>query len=269
MSDGSDFDGEDEARILYRLHGCPYCELVVRRLERDDLAYRSRFVAGEHSRRDAVARVAGTRSVPVLLDRSRGVTMPESGRIVEYLDRTYGDGADNGAETDGLDLVEFPPSDHPVEGEHAPDFTRPLVTAEYWEDTSLSDLAVDTGSVLLVFYPLNWGGKSIYWWQEIARRGWHEEVTVAGIGISQPFDQQRFIERRGLENPLFSDPGNGVAERYGVVHDLDGMTGVSEPRPAAFLLDGERRVEYAWVANEWPPSPPYDEIESVLRSKRL
>jgi glutaredoxin-dependent peroxiredoxin len=94
-------------------------------------------------------------------------------------------------------------------------------------------------------------------------------VTVAGVGISQPFDQQRFIERRGLENPLFSDPGNGVAERYGVVHDLDGMTGVSEPRPAAFLLDEERRVEYAWVANEWPPSPPYDEIESALRSKRL
>lgn len=77
---------------LYRLHGCPYCERVARVLEEYDLPYRSRFVAGEHSRRDAVAREAGTRSVPVLIDPDRGVTMAESARIVEYLDRTYGDG---------------------------------------------------------------------------------------------------------------------------------------------------------------------------------
>lgn len=79
---------------LYRLHGCPYCERIVRRLDRHGLSYRSRFVAGEHSRRDAVAREAGTRSVPVLVDPDRGVTMAESGRIVEYLDRTYGEESD-------------------------------------------------------------------------------------------------------------------------------------------------------------------------------
>lgn len=77
---------------LYRLHGCPYCERVARVLDEYDLSYRSRFVAGEHSRRNAVAREAGTRSVPVLLDPDRGVTMAESGRIVEYLERTYGEG---------------------------------------------------------------------------------------------------------------------------------------------------------------------------------
>jgi len=77
---------------LYRLHGCPYCERVARTLDRHDLPYRSRFVAGEHSKRDAVAREAGTRSVPVLIDPDRGVTMAESGRILEYLERTYGEG---------------------------------------------------------------------------------------------------------------------------------------------------------------------------------
>ena len=77
---------------LYRLHGCPYCERVARALDRYELPYRSRFVAGEHSRRNAVAREAGTRSVPVLIDPDRGVTMAESGRIVEYLDRSYGNG---------------------------------------------------------------------------------------------------------------------------------------------------------------------------------
>ncbi|WP_254524677.1 glutaredoxin family protein [Natrinema caseinilyticum] len=93
MADPTGSDGDDPTLTLYRLHGCPYCERVARRLERYDVSYRSRFVAGEHSRRDAVKRVAGTRSVPLLIDRDRGVTMPESGQIVEYLDRTYGTGA--------------------------------------------------------------------------------------------------------------------------------------------------------------------------------
>lgn len=260
---------ENATMTLYRLHGCPYCERVVRRLERYEIPYRSRFVAGEHSRRDAVAREARTRSVPVVVDHERGVTMPESGRILEYLDRTYGDGStDEQPAADGLQLVEFPPADHPEAGETAPDFTRPLVHKEYWEDTSLSDLVAREGAVLLVFYPLNWGGKSVYWWAEIRDRGWPDELTVVGVGISQPFDHQRFIERQGLEHPLYSDPGNGVAERYGVVHDLDGMTGVSEPRPAAFLIGDERTIDHVWVADEWPPSPPYDELEASW-SKRI
>ncbi|XVH33216.1 glutaredoxin family protein (plasmid) [Haloferacaceae archaeon DSL9] len=59
-------------RTLYRLHGCPSCERIVRWLDDHDLAYRSRFVAGEHSRRDEVARISGTRSVPLLLDHEMG-----------------------------------------------------------------------------------------------------------------------------------------------------------------------------------------------------
>lgn len=85
---------DEETLTLYRLHGCPFCERIARRLDAYDLDYRSRFVAGEHSRRDAVKQVAGTRAVPVLIDPHTGVTMPESGRIVEYLDRTYGEGVD-------------------------------------------------------------------------------------------------------------------------------------------------------------------------------
>lgn len=89
--------GDADADLtLYRLHGCPYCERVVRALDDRDIDYRSRFVPGEHSRRDAVKRVSGGRAVPVLVDHERGVTMPESGRIVEYVERTYG-GAEGGA----------------------------------------------------------------------------------------------------------------------------------------------------------------------------
>jgi len=84
----------DSAPItLYRLHGCPYCERVVARLEQYDLDYRSVFLEPMHSDRDVVKRASGGRSVPVLSDESTGVTMPESGHIVDYLDRTYGEGS--------------------------------------------------------------------------------------------------------------------------------------------------------------------------------
>jgi len=82
---------------LYRLQACPYCERVVRKLKQYELDYESRFVEPMHSDRNAVARLTGKRSVPAIRDENTGVTMSESGNIVEYLDNTYGDGAAGGA----------------------------------------------------------------------------------------------------------------------------------------------------------------------------
>lgn len=161
-------------------------------------------------------------------------------------------------------VYELDPADHASEGEAVPDFTRPLVTAEGWEDVALSELAGD-GSVLLVFFPMDGGGKSIYTWREITRRGWgDEDLTVVGLSISTPFDHVRFIEERDLDYALYSDPQNEIAEAFGIVHDLHGMTGMAEPRPAMFLLDEDLTVSYAWVATEWPETPPYDEVEHEL-----
>ncbi|MFP9190711.1 glutathione S-transferase N-terminal domain-containing protein [Natrialbaceae archaeon A-CW1-1] len=91
----------DPPRTLYRLQACPYCERVARRLQEYDLEYRSRFVEPLHSKRDVVKRVAGVRTVPVLVDEEIGATMAESANIVDYLDATYGDGS----RTDGDDLL--------------------------------------------------------------------------------------------------------------------------------------------------------------------
>jgi len=82
----------DPQITLYRLQACPYCERVVRKLKRYGLDYESRFVEPMHSDRDAVARLTGKRSVPAVRDEATGVTMSESGNIVDYLDRTYGEG---------------------------------------------------------------------------------------------------------------------------------------------------------------------------------
>ena len=170
-----------------------------------------------------------------------------------------------------FEVVDLPPADHPEEGEQAPDFERPLVNAEYWEDAALSDLTED-GPVLLLFHTMDGAFPTTYLWNEVRDRGWGERdedgnLQVVGLSISSPYEHETTIAERGIEDTdyrLFSDPQNGVAERYGIAHKLDGMAGVSEPRPAAFLLDSERVIQYAWVAETWPQFPDYDEIEAAL-----
>ena len=85
----------EPAITLYRLQACPYCERVVRVLQDLDVPYQPRFVEALHSRRNAVKRVAGVRSVPVIVDERTGVTMAESANIVDYLESTYGTGAES------------------------------------------------------------------------------------------------------------------------------------------------------------------------------
>ena len=164
-----------------------------------------------------------------------------------------------------FDVVTLPDVDHVEEGDTAPDFTRPLVNDEYWEDAALSELTAE-GPVLLVFFTMDGAFPATYMWNEIRDRQWEDgrNVTVVGLSISDPYAHKQLIEERGIDYRLFSDPQNGVAEEYGIVHDLDGMTGVSEPRPAVFLLDEDRTVEYGWVADEWPDFPDYDAVEDAI-----
>ena len=167
--------------------------------------------------------------------------------------------------TRDFDIVSLSPADHPEVGDTAPDFTRPLVNGDFWEDVSLSTLT-EEGSVLLLFHPMDWAPTAINLWNAVQARTWNErfEVTVVGVSISTPYDHKRFLNERGLDYELFSDPTNALAEAYGVVHDLDGMNTVAEPRPAVFLLDPDRTIRYAWVTDKWPAYPDYDEVEAAL-----
>lgn len=168
-----------------------------------------------------------------------------------------------------FEVVELPDPEHPTEGETAPDFERPLVNSEYWEDSSLSALA-DSGPVLLVFHPMDGAFPATYIWNELRDRGFEAyDATVVGLSISTPYEHKSFIDDHNLDDTgfrLFSDPKNEIAEKYGVAQDLDGMAGLSEPRPAVFVLDADRTVEYAWAAREHPEFPDYDELEAAVEA---
>ncbi len=73
---------------LYALDGCPYCETVHDALDEHGVDYETEWVEALHSERDEVKRVSGQRGVPVLVDEERGVTMAESEKIVEYVEKS-------------------------------------------------------------------------------------------------------------------------------------------------------------------------------------
>jgi peroxiredoxin len=167
--------------------------------------------------------------------------------------------------TRDFDIVSLPETDHPEVGDTAPDFTRPLVNTEFWEDVTLSKFT-DERPVLLVFYPMNGAPTAINLWKELCDRAWDEalDITVVGVSISTPYDHKRFLNERSFDFKLFSDPTNELAETYDIVHDIDGMNTVTEPRPAVFLLDSDQTVKYVWVTDEWPAYPDYDEVEEAI-----
>lgn len=245
--------------ILYRHVGCPYCERVVRVLGAYDVDYRSRFVTPTHSERDHVKRISGGRSVPLWVDDERGITMAESGNIVDYVRVTYGDQTPD-VDGDAL-FVDLPAADHVSPGDRAPEFSLPLVNRDYWEDVSLQTRVGDEPT-LLVFFPMDGTGGASYTWIEIRERGWDPD-RVVGVSVSTPYGHRDFIHRHDLQYDLYSDPGNVAAERFGVVHDHGGMA-VESARPAAFLIDPDMTVAEAYVASRWPADVPYDEIEGWL-----
>lgn len=166
-----------------------------------------------------------------------------------------------------FEVVSLDDTDHPTEGQTAPDFTRTLVTGEYWEGASLSDLTAD-GPVLLAFHPMDGAFPAKYLWSELSDRVVDTDgLTVAGLSISTPYEHKTFLAENNLDKSgvvLFSDPANGVAEEYNIVHDLDGMAGIDEPRPAVFVLDEDRTITFSWVAEEWPDFPEYEELEGAI-----
>ncbi|MFA9515768.1 redoxin domain-containing protein [Halopenitus sp. H-Gu1] len=162
-----------------------------------------------------------------------------------------------------FDVVALPETDHVEAGETAPDFTRPLVNQEFWEDRTLSSL-LDDGPILLVAHPMDGAFQSIYVYNEIADRGWADRLDVIGISISTPYEHKTLLAERGVDAQIFSDPAGEVLAEYGIENDLDGMAGIVDARPAMFLIDEDRTVQYAWVGTEQPSFPPYDEVDAAI-----
>ncbi len=74
-----------------------------------------------------------------------------------------------------------------------------------------------------------------------------EEVSILGMSADPPNRQKRFDEKHDLGFGLLSDPDNSTTSAYGARSEkkLYGNTFMGATR-AAFLIDGEGRIEQAW-----------------------
>ena len=54
--------------VLFRLEGCPYCKRAEEALKKKGIKYRKIEVMPEKSRREALIKVSGQDSVPVLVE---------------------------------------------------------------------------------------------------------------------------------------------------------------------------------------------------------
>jgi len=72
---------------LYQVPGCPYCEIVQKKLAELRLPYHAIEVPAERHLREEVFKVSGQRLVPVLIDGDR--VLDDENEIIEYLETHY------------------------------------------------------------------------------------------------------------------------------------------------------------------------------------
>jgi glutaredoxin-dependent peroxiredoxin len=89
-------------------------------------------------------------------------------------------------------------------------------------------------------------------------------AQVLGISVDSPYVNARFARETAAPFPILSDFNRTAARAYGVLRERFGhLEAVSER--AAFVIDGDGRVIYAWVG-EPGDLPPLDEIKAALAS---
>lgn len=74
---------------LYQKESCPYSRKVRTRLSELGLSWIAHSAEQGTKTAEALEKISGDQKIPFLVDAERGVMMPESDDIIEYLDERY------------------------------------------------------------------------------------------------------------------------------------------------------------------------------------
>ncbi|NUC73499.1 redoxin domain-containing protein [Haloterrigena sp. SYSU A558-1] len=156
----------------------------------------------------------------------------------------------------------------PTEGEELSDFEALLCDGETFRSTALSAALADRGGVVICT-GFAFSAIARNWWTQFVRAGWDEFEDVAVLGVSRdgPYAQNAFL--RWLGSPgfrFFADVDGEVSESLDLLADRDHMAAVSTPWRSAFVVDADRTVQYAFVADDWISPLPLEEIEDAVAS---
>jgi glutaredoxin-dependent peroxiredoxin len=92
-------------------------------------------------------------------------------------------------------------------------------------------------------------------------------AEVIGISVDSPYTNVKFAEACKATFPIVSDFNKEASEAYGVMReDLGGLKGVSER--AAFVIDGNGLIKYAWVGENPGVMPDLQAIRAAVEGVR-
>lgn len=156
-------------------------------------------------------------------------------------------------------------------GTNAPDFELTTIGPDGPEVVRLMNLLGD-GNILLLFVPMAFtGGCTSELCSVTSELSEYAALNAKVYGISgdNPFAQQNWKEKEGIEIPLLSDYEHEVAKAYGVAYksflpekNLH-MGGVS--KRSAFIVDRTGIVQYAESSKDPSVMPDFEAIKAKLK----
>lgn len=151
----------------------------------------------------------------------------------------------------------------PAVGTHAPDFEALYCDGETFRERTLSDV-IDGGAVI-VFSGFVFNAINENWYKQYDRAGWDEfDVPVVTVARDGPYAVNAFL--RDIDSPFasFADVEGTAADAYDLLVEREGMANVRTAQRAVFVVDGDRAVQYRWVADDWISPVPREEIERAV-----
>lgn len=152
----------------------------------------------------------------------------------------------------------------PSQGDTAPDFETLLCDGETFRAARLDDVLDEAGGVV-VFSTFVFSAIAENWWGRYERAGWDEfDLPVLGVFPDGPYAVNAFSRDVGSPFDFASDVNDGAAEAYDLLAERSGMGRTRTARRAIFVMNGDRDVSYAWVADDWISPSPRDEVEDAV-----
>ncbi len=156
-------------------------------------------------------------------------------------------------------------------GTQAPDFELTTLGADGPEVVKLTD-QLGEGNILLLFVPMAFTGVCTTEFCSVTSElSEYKDLnaTVYGISGDNPFAQQNWKEKEGIEITLLSDYEHEVAADYDVAYksflpekNLH-MGGV--PKRSAFIIDKNGVIQYAESSDSPGDLPDFDAIKAKLK----
>ncbi len=148
-------------------------------------------------------------------------------------------------------------------GQKAPEFT--LFDTER-KPRSLREF--NGKKVVLAFFPGAFTGvctKEMCTFRDSLSKFNDSNAQVVGISVDAPFANKAFAEKNNLQFPLLSDYSREVSTKYGGTHEnFAGLTGYTAAKRAAFVVDKNGVIQYAWISEDPTVEPAYDEIARAV-----